>query len=335
MRKSNIELLRIICILMVITLHYLNGKMGGALNNVIIGSFNYYLVHFIESLCVVAVNVFIIITGYFSYQRSKIKISKPIYLLYLSVIYGIIIYAILLIIGRVSVNQESLLKLLNSIMNRWFVIVYIVLYLLIPYINKLINYISQKNYKVLIVICVIFFYLWPSIYTDVLIKDKGYGIINFTVLYLIGAYIAKYKDTFISKRKTFFVYLLCVLITTILSMFYDNRAFAYNSIFNLIGGVSIFLLFKNMIIKDKKIINTLSSYSFSTYIIHENTFIVAIIFKEIFNSNSYYDSNYLIINLIISVLGTYFACIFIEAIRRFLMKKVDKKINSIKYEIEI
>lgn len=33
-RKSNIELLRIVLILMVITLHYFNGNMGGGLKHV-------------------------------------------------------------------------------------------------------------------------------------------------------------------------------------------------------------------------------------------------------------------------------------------------------------
>ena len=63
MRKSNIELLRIILIIMIITLHYLNGGIGGALSNTNPNTFNYYLITFIESLCIVAVNVFIIITG--------------------------------------------------------------------------------------------------------------------------------------------------------------------------------------------------------------------------------------------------------------------------------
>ena len=321
---------------MVITLHYLNGKMGGALDNVIEGSFNYYLVHFLESLCIIAVNTFILITGYFSYQKTKIKISKPIYLLYLCFVYGIIIYGILLLAGRVEINSQSLLKLLTSIFNRWFVLAYIVLYLLIPYINKIVNGISEKNYQILLGICVFFFYLWPTIYSNTLMRDRGYGIVNFIILYLIGAYIAKYKNKRISERKSFFTYLFFVVITTVFSLFYETRAYTYSSIFNVIAAVSLFLTFKNLDIKDRKIINVLSSFSFSVYIIHENPFIVSMIFKELFNSMDYYNSNYLILNLLLSVISTYFLCVIIEQIRRLLMKKmIDSKIDKIKYEIEV
>lgn len=67
-RKSNIELLRIILILLVIILHYMNISMGGALGKVRPNTFDYYLDHFIESLSIVAVNVFILITGYFLFE---------------------------------------------------------------------------------------------------------------------------------------------------------------------------------------------------------------------------------------------------------------------------
>ena len=51
-RESNFELLRIILILMIITLHYCNGSMGGLLNNLTEGSIQYYMTHFIESACI-------------------------------------------------------------------------------------------------------------------------------------------------------------------------------------------------------------------------------------------------------------------------------------------
>lgn len=67
-RESNIELLRIILILMVIVLHYLNGNMGGELSHFERNSLNFFLGHIIESFSIIAVNVFIIITGFFSYN---------------------------------------------------------------------------------------------------------------------------------------------------------------------------------------------------------------------------------------------------------------------------
>lgn len=58
-RSSNFELLRIISIIMIITLHYLEYY---ALPHANIGTLNYYIIHFIESVCIMGVNCFVLIT---------------------------------------------------------------------------------------------------------------------------------------------------------------------------------------------------------------------------------------------------------------------------------
>lgn len=87
-RASNIELLRIVLILMIIILHYLNGGMGGLLLHVRENSTNYYLGHLLESFCIIAVNVFILITGYFSVNKTNISVSKVIRLLLIMIFWG-------------------------------------------------------------------------------------------------------------------------------------------------------------------------------------------------------------------------------------------------------
>ncbi len=334
MRKSNFELLRIVCILMIITLHY-NSSMGGVLNNVETNTVNYYVAHFIQSLCIVAVNAFIIITGYFSYKKNNIKISKIAHLFYLCLVYGILIFGIYLLLGN-TIDKSTILEFIKTIFDRWFVVIYSILYLLIPYINKLINNLSEKELKTLIIINVVFFYIWFTIFTNTTIKDGGYGIVNFINLYIIGAYIKKYKDDYIPKYKTISIYLICAIITTLLSIYTTRSAYAYNTIFNLIGSISLFLTFKNINIKNSKLINKLSTYTFSVYIIHENSFLVKILYRDIFNCDEYYNNNLMPLNMIYTVLGIYLICVIVETIRRLLMEKVvDNKIDRIKYEIHV
>ena len=69
-----LDLLKIIAITMLIVLHYLNNNFGNGLiwNNTKIG----ITTHFFESLCIVAVNVFVIITGYFSVDKNAIFIKN-------------------------------------------------------------------------------------------------------------------------------------------------------------------------------------------------------------------------------------------------------------------
>lgn len=334
-RKSNFELLRIVCIIMIIILHYCNPNIGGALANITKGTLNYYIIHFIESLCVISVNTFIIMTGYFSYKKDSIRIGKVIKLIYLCLIYGVVIFSLFLVTGKIHINTVTLLEFIKTIFNRWFVIIYIILYLLIPYLNKLINYLNQKDFRLLIIIGVVFFNIWPTFFNKLTVSDDGYGIINFIILYFIGAYIKKYKDHYSSKIKPLTIYFVCSIITMLLS-FYAGRAFSYNTIFSLIGSISFFLIFKNLNIKTNKVINLLASYTFSIYIIHENTFLSKALYITIFNCDKFYNSKLLLLNIFMTSIGIYLICIIIEIIRKTFMKKViDDKIDNIKYEIKV
>lgn len=61
-RLSNIELLRILAMSGVVILHYNNVAMDGALAYVEHNSINYYVLLFLESLTICAVDLFILIS---------------------------------------------------------------------------------------------------------------------------------------------------------------------------------------------------------------------------------------------------------------------------------
>ena len=332
-RESNFELLRIILIIMIIILHYLSASIGGALTNTEAETINYYLIHFIESVCIVSVNIFIIITGYFMAKKKTIKVSKIINLVSIVVFYGIVIYLISVLIGTEKINIESVKKFIQSIADSWFITIYCILYLLIPFINKLIDSISKKNFKILLGILIFFFSVWPSVWSKTTVADGGYGIINFIIMYLIGAYIKLYMDEINVKNKSILIFIISTIITTICSLVAD-RAYNYNFVFNIIGAAVLFLIFKNIRIKQNKIINKLASYTFAVYIIHTNPFIMENIFKNVLKTTDYYNSNFLIIHMIVSVLIIYVTCIIIETIRRLIIGKIiDRQIDKVNTKI--
>ena len=77
-RKSNLELLRILSILMIITIHYFLYMMNCDFNN--LNNFsqtnNFYLVRILESFCIIGVNLFALITGYFMIKKESVNIKK-------------------------------------------------------------------------------------------------------------------------------------------------------------------------------------------------------------------------------------------------------------------
>lgn len=65
-RNSNIEVLRIISMALVVGLHYLNFGMGVLINLI----FNKIWTHLFESLGIIGVNIFVLISGYFLVRKN-------------------------------------------------------------------------------------------------------------------------------------------------------------------------------------------------------------------------------------------------------------------------
>ena len=101
-RSSNIDLLRVLAIIAVIMIHYNNDDIGGGNKYVAPHSLNQFVLYSIQSLCVSAVNVFVILSGYCSFKRDYLNIAKPLKLL-------ITLYAFrfLMLFVSLFVSQEN------------------------------------------------------------------------------------------------------------------------------------------------------------------------------------------------------------------------------------
>lgn len=327
-RESNFELLRIVLILMVITLHYLNGNLGGGLSHFANNSLNFFVGHIVESFCIIAVNVFIIITGYFSYKKTNVKLSKILMLYFLMFFWGMLLSFSVILITKQSLDLSNIIKILKLSFSQWFVVIYSILYLLIPFINIIISKLNENTFKLLLGICVGFFYIWPTFFTNTPVMDAGYGITNFITLYLLGAYINIFNKN-MKLLSSIRIYILSTILTIIFS-FFTSRAWSYNSIFVLISSVTFFELFCLIKIKTNKVINNLASYTFAVYLIDVNDFFGVFLYRKLFYSDFFWHSKWMILNLLISILGVYIICVALEYFRRILMDRfISRRINKL------
>lgn len=147
-RESSIDVLKILAIMMVISLHYFHGNYGGGIANVEVGSFNYYYSQIVETLCIIAVNIFVIISGYFMIDRKNgINIRKAIELYLILVLYSSIGYVISRCCGQNDyiLNDAVKLILFPFLYNRaWFLKTYIILFLFSPFINRLLTALTHE-----------------------------------------------------------------------------------------------------------------------------------------------------------------------------------------------
>ena len=333
-RNYSLDLLKIISIIFVIVLHYNNGRIGGLLSNTQPGTSNFFIARFTEILSIIACNLFVLISGYFLCQSNKIKIRKIVDIVILLLFYGIIIYAVSIFTGLIIFNKKTLKLMLLTIDDRWFINIYVLLYILHPYINKMISCINKKQYTMLILICVFFFSIWSSVLLkpkgminlNTFVSDSGYGITNFIMLYLIGAYIRLYYDNKkMNKLVLFIIYIALSLLGTFIYYNFPN-AKNYNFIINVINSIIVFLIFKNINITKRKIISKFAECSLAIYIIHENLFIRRFIYRNIFLSSSFYNSSFLLINMICTCISIFIICAIIEFGRKYLFKVTINKL---------
>ena len=212
-RQSNVELLRIIAIMGVVVLHYNNPRMGGGITFVNEDSLNFYVLYFLESLFDCAVNVFILITGFFMCENRKASLWRPIELIIQVILFREALYFISVILHTTEFSLKS--AIITLIPTNYFVILYCVIYLFSPYINTFIESINEHQFRVFVLAMVIVFSLITTV-VDVLGELRGatfvglspvgmygsqygYTIVNFFMMYIIGAYIK--KDIQLSKNK--------------------------------------------------------------------------------------------------------------------------------------
>lgn len=342
-RKNNIELLRILSMYMILILHLL--RFSGFLDIATTNTVKSFIIWFLESLCFVAVNCYVIISGYFLVD-SKFKFKKLINIWLEVMFYSVIIYLILLFTGNISFGLQSFLKSIFpvSLGNYWFVTVYIALYLLSPFINILINNLNQKQYRGLILIIFLLFSVLPTFIPQHNTINYGgsYSISWFTCLYLIAGYLRKYSSDTSRQKKYLFTYILCSLINVIalficrhFNINFIEHSFLYNyySVTVLLAAINLFLYFKNLSINNNfinKLITFISPTTFGIYLIHENPnfrMLLWNMFRFTLNKNIIY--TFLIIIIIPILLFIIFS--MLDKIRTiiFNMMSMKKKYNNI------
>ena len=216
-RQSNIELLRILAIMGVIVLHYNNVSMGGGLSYVQKGTLNFYVLYFLETIFACAVNLFVIISGYFMCRSNKRSLWKPIELIVQVVLFSLSLY---ILSSLIKGNPITLKHLTGSLLPKnYFVILYSCVYVISPFINVLFNKLPQRIINQMMTCALLLFSVYPTM-VDLLAaftgkqemiiglssigmygSQWGYTIVNFVLMYSIGAYIKK-TDCWLNRFST-------------------------------------------------------------------------------------------------------------------------------------
>lgn len=345
-RKSNIELLRIIAMLLIILHHaIIHGIFGGvwsfpteeSYRIFLNGTFIYEILYFGGKF---GVHVFIMITGYF--MISSNVSAKSIVKFWLPVFTWSLIFLVLTILGMPSEETVSLTEIVKSIFpiifNRyWFAQSYLILYLLIPVLNTIHKRLAKEVRLYFMLFLFMFMIIIPTFTTQYLIGDNPVPL--FIFLYYIGASVKDYEK-WISKRIKIFkimipisiiLYVLSVLFLNIIGLFLRSETILIHStifssqysLIELIFSISVFVLFTQMKIPNNRLINRCASSTFGIYLIHDNYFFRSTLWETLININKLLNMNQFIAlaKLFIYVTLIFIFCSLIEQLRiRFMQR---------------
>lgn len=343
MRLSNIELLRIILMLMIITHHVLVG-LGLKKNSENV--FNYDELVFFElslnSFVVIGVNTFVIISGFFGINFKR----KTLYLfMSQALFYSIFFFIISCIVDFKSFSLRRFLEAFLPLSRNvwWFFTTYCALYILSPFINKGIDNIQKKDYFILLVF-LIYMNCFSGFLFGVLNTNSGYSIFHFIVLYLGGRYLGKFniKFSFPLLGLVFFVIVMIVLIFAF-SYFgrYDKiwKLYSYNNPLIVLSSMCMFFVFFNLYVSKYKIIHVLSSSIFGVYLIHNHSFASKYINEilSLMRLQNVVNVGVFVLKLCGVVLVIFLFSSFIELGRKYLCRnledKIYEKMSFLKYKV--
>lgn len=331
-RQSNLELLRIISMMFVLIVHAAGASFGlpeiMTIND--LDSFNIMAKEMIESISIIGVNCFVIISGYFA---IKFSVKGFVRLLSVCLFYSISTFVISGLIYNIPFTFAGILQaiLIFPHNDLWFVPAYIWLYIFSSIINYLIECLPRKIRISLFVIFVaanLVLGWWYSFSFN----STGYTAIQLVMLYIIGRAIRLSEiSTKINTKVAFTLYIICTL-ALFVSTFYlpAIKAFAYNSPFVLLASVFFFMIFSSISFSSK-IINSIAQSTFAVYLIHKSPY-VWVHLKSAF-VGLYFSLPLLLfaISAVLSVILLFILCIIIDKLTflplyNFLSRKVISKI---------
>ncbi len=344
-RNFGVDLLRIVSMTGVVFLHILG---HGGILNLELSPAKFLIVWFLEILFYPAVNCFVLISGYVGYKGENYfpKIKNLLTLMFTVIFYSVSIFLIFALIGIEPLGIAGLVKsFFPTILNGyWFFSAYVGLFLLTPLLNLLVH---KSNLKHAFIFMLVFslFSIISTIY-DTFSLLRGYSVIWFVFMYLIGAIIKKYDLNKLFSRKVWLLISFSAFILTLLSKIilniipismissHSSLLIKYVSPLIVIMAVALFNFFSQIKCPPwfTSAISFFASSAFSVYLIHDNIYVRNYLISKLHEYIGGFNFVLLPLSIILIALAIFLICILIDKIRMKIFKAL--KIDSLAEKIE-
>lgn len=332
-RDSNLELFRIIVMMLIVMHHYVvNSSIFPEIKiNPFTPNSAFMTAFGLWGKC--GINCFVIITCWFM-CKSRITLKKFLKLLLEVMFYKLIFSAIFLVSGYETLSKDSIRTLLPiDGVDRNFVSCFILFYLFIPFLNTLIQNLTKREHGLLALLTL---GIYTLIGSSMIVQVNFNYITWFIVLYIAISYIRFYGLPINISHKLWGWLTIAGGILSIASIFVITKADEFfnqtfptwyfvsdsNKILPFATALCSFMWFKDLKIKNSKMINTIAASTFGVLLIHGHSESMRVwLWEETLKNVQYFYGNHYAIHALLSCLGVFVICIAIDRLRIFLLER--------------
>lgn len=270
-RQSNFELLRILAMSFIvlghIVLHAADKQLPGSVA--------------IESVCIIGVNLFVLISGYFTIQ---FKFKSFFHLICISIFYSLLSAILAWLIFKRPISGSDIPDIILQISNNkyyWFIGCYLQLMMISPFLNILLQKLTNLYYLGLICVMAYLSCISGWLFNNQ-INLNGYNVFNMLFLYLIGFGIYRFSlHKFFAKRTWILIFILCSVVIYLMKIYMPGHASRYNNPIVIISAIALFSFFANINFHSN-VVNALAKCMLPVYLLQEG-FVGLELYKYLYN----------------------------------------------------
>ena len=333
-RSSNLELLRILCMLLIIGDH-LTGQGGIADYTTLPSSFAFCLIGCGSRI---ACSVFILIGGWFLCEQPY-KTRRPLSLWLSLWLYTVPVTLLCRLAGLdVSLGALRWAAFPASTRQLWFISDYLLLLLCVPLLNRVLRGLPRTAHRGLLAVLAVPMILYPTLFGENgIVSDTAW---MFLYEYLLAAYLRRYPENRLarllqSRAAALALGLGLPLVNTAIRAMLetrgltDGKAFQYVAYYrtalgalpNLLAALALFYLFKNLDLGCVRWVNALSGTTLGVYILHQVPAFRNFLWNGLLQARAHHGS---VVYTLFAIFAVFFGCAAVDAVRtRLVMRPLE------------
>lgn len=200
------------------------------------------------------------------------------------------------------------------------------------YIQKFIENLTKKEFERLLLLLLVLFSVFPTVFYFELIPDNGKGLVQMIMVYMIGRYIRMYKDVKMPRKAMILFVILWIIngvsheIPVQIGGIYHHLC-KDNSITNLTMAVILFYLFKKFTFQSA-VINRAAGSVFAVFAL--NDALVLVVMKILFAGGFQGAEGIWGFLMLAGVAAAILAgCLLFGEIRRLFLERVDRYLGNL------